>query len=124
MFQSLFRKIQRQNCTRGGRAKNVGKLRSPRFLDNLRPLLLATALNEFTDDSTQRAFLNVFTQLIVILPGEPWAKNGWSPKEIWDGCLARSPYGVLPGHRVESFSTFYGHDALYAFLRDEALVTL
>ena len=52
----------------------LAKLRRPRFLDDLRPLLPATALNEFGDDSTQRAFLNVFTQLIAIIPGEPWAK--------------------------------------------------
>jgi predicted nucleotidyltransferase component of viral defense system len=53
----------------------LAKLRRPRFLDDLRPLLPATALNEFGDDSTQRAFLNVFTQLIAIIPGEPWAKT-------------------------------------------------
>jgi predicted nucleotidyltransferase component of viral defense system len=53
----------------------LAKLRRPRFLDDLRPLLSATALDEFGDDSTQRAFLNVFTQLIAIIPGEPWAKT-------------------------------------------------
>jgi predicted nucleotidyltransferase component of viral defense system len=53
----------------------LAKLRRPRFLEDLRPLLPATALNEFGDDSTQRAFLNVFTQLIAIIPGEPWAKT-------------------------------------------------
>jgi predicted nucleotidyltransferase component of viral defense system len=53
----------------------LAKLRRPRFLDDLRPLLPATALDEFGDDSTQRAFLNVFTQLIAIIPGEPWART-------------------------------------------------
>ena len=53
----------------------LARLRRPRFLDDLRPLLPATALDEFGDDSTQRAFLNVFTQLIAIIPGEPWART-------------------------------------------------
>jgi hypothetical protein len=47
----------------------LAKLRRPRFLDDLRPLLPATALHEFGDDSTQRAFLSVFKQLIAIIPG-------------------------------------------------------
>ena len=53
----------------------LAKLRRPRFLDVLRPLLPATALKEFGDDATQRAFLSVFTEIVAIIPGEPWANT-------------------------------------------------
>jgi predicted nucleotidyltransferase component of viral defense system len=53
----------------------LAKLRRPRFLDDMKPLLPASALNQFGDESTQQAFLKVFHQLVVKLPGEPWAKT-------------------------------------------------
>jgi predicted nucleotidyltransferase component of viral defense system len=53
----------------------LAKLRRPRFLDDMRPLLPASTLDQFGDESTQQAFLKVFNQLIVLLPGEPWAKT-------------------------------------------------
>jgi predicted nucleotidyltransferase component of viral defense system len=53
----------------------LAKLRRPRFLDDMRPLLPAAALHQFGDDSTQQAFLTVFNQIVVMLPGEPWAKT-------------------------------------------------
>jgi predicted nucleotidyltransferase component of viral defense system len=53
----------------------LAKLRRPRFLDDMKPLLPAAALHHFGDESTQQAFLAVFNQLVVMLPGEPWAKT-------------------------------------------------
>jgi hypothetical protein len=53
----------------------LSKLRRPRFLDDMRPLLPAAALHQFGDNSTQQAFLTVFNQLVVMLPGGPWAKT-------------------------------------------------
>lgn len=53
----------------------LAKLRRPRFLDDMKPLLPASALNQFGDESTQQAFLKVFHQFVVKLPGEPWAKT-------------------------------------------------
>jgi hypothetical protein len=47
----------------------------------MKPLLPAAALHHFGDDSTQQAFLTVFNQLVVMLPGEPWAKTEELPKE-------------------------------------------
>jgi predicted nucleotidyltransferase component of viral defense system len=53
----------------------LAKLRRPRFLDDLRPLLPAATLDQFGEDSTRRAFLKVFNQLIANFPGEPWART-------------------------------------------------
>jgi hypothetical protein len=41
----------------------------------MKPLLPAAALHHFRGESTQQAFLTVFNQLVVMLPGEPWAKT-------------------------------------------------
>jgi hypothetical protein len=53
----------------------LAKLRRPRFLDDMRPLLPAAALHHLGDESTRQAFLNVFKQLVINIPGEPWAKT-------------------------------------------------
>jgi predicted nucleotidyltransferase component of viral defense system len=53
----------------------LAKLRRPRFMDDLRPLLSTSTLQPFGDDATQRAFCRVFTEIVAILPGEPWAKT-------------------------------------------------
>jgi hypothetical protein len=53
----------------------LAKLRWPRFLDDMKPLLPAAALHHFGDESTRRAFLKVFNQLVINIPGEPWAKT-------------------------------------------------
>ena len=52
----------------------LAKLRRPRFLDDLQPLLPASALQAFGDDATQRAFRRIFTEIVGIISGEPWAK--------------------------------------------------
>jgi len=64
-------KIQRAEAEQ----RMLAKLRRPRFLDDMKPLLPAAALHHFGDESTQQAFLSVFNQLVVMLPGEPWAKT-------------------------------------------------
>lgn len=57
------------------------RLRRPRFLEDLRPLLPSTALSAFGDASTLEAFRKVFDQIIALIPGEPWAKTGEILKE-------------------------------------------
>jgi hypothetical protein len=53
----------------------LAKLRRPRFLDDMRPLLPAAVLNKLTDESARQAFLTVFNQLIALLSGDVWAKT-------------------------------------------------
>jgi predicted nucleotidyltransferase component of viral defense system len=51
------------------------KLAAPRFMADIRPLLSADQAELLTEDAIQRAFVAVFTTLIGIMPGEPWAKT-------------------------------------------------
>lgn len=51
------------------------KLRNPRFLADMRPLLPPAAADALTDDAATRAFSDVFTGLVIQLPGEPWART-------------------------------------------------
>jgi predicted nucleotidyltransferase component of viral defense system len=53
----------------------LAKLRRPRFLDDMKPLLPAAAFHQFGEESTQKAFLTVLNKLVVNLPGESWAKT-------------------------------------------------
>lgn len=53
----------------------LAKLRRPRFLDDMRPLLPAAVLNQLTDESARQAFLSVFNQLIALLTGDAWIKT-------------------------------------------------
>lgn len=51
------------------------KLRSPRFLADMRPLLAPAAAQRFTSEAMTQAFVDVFTAFVTQLPGEPWAKT-------------------------------------------------
>jgi Nucleotidyl transferase AbiEii toxin, Type IV TA system len=50
------------------------KLANPRFLTDMRPLLPAAQSDLLTDDSTKVAFRKVFTQIIDLIPGDPWVR--------------------------------------------------
>jgi len=62
----------------------LAKLRRPRFLDDMKPLLPSAALHHFGDESTQQAFLTVFNQLVVMLPGETVGKDRGTPEGTWN----------------------------------------
>lgn len=51
------------------------KLRNPRFLADMRPLLPPAAADALTDEAATRAFSDVFTGFVIKLPGEPWART-------------------------------------------------
>lgn len=51
------------------------KLRNPRFLADMRPLLPPAVVDALTDDAATRAFCDVFTRFVIRLPGEPWART-------------------------------------------------
>lgn len=50
------------------------KLANPRFLTDMRPLLPAAQALLLTDESTKAAFAKVFTQIIDLIPGDPWVR--------------------------------------------------
>lgn len=51
------------------------KLATPRFVLDMRPLLPAAEAEKLTEDSTRELFVNVFTEFIDRLPGDPWART-------------------------------------------------
>lgn len=51
------------------------KLRKPGLLTDLRPLLATVEGAGLTEQKAKEAFARVFSELIVLLPGCPWAKT-------------------------------------------------
>ena len=51
------------------------KLENPGFLSDIRPLLSADAIDELTDDAVMIAFARVMTDLVSLIPGNPWARS-------------------------------------------------
>jgi predicted nucleotidyltransferase component of viral defense system len=51
------------------------KLRRPGLLTDLRPLLSTAAGEGLTEQRSREVFAKVFSELIVLLPGDPWAKT-------------------------------------------------
>jgi predicted nucleotidyltransferase component of viral defense system len=51
------------------------KLRKPGLLTDLRPLLAVVEGVGLTEQIAKEAFAKVFSELIVLLPGDPWAKT-------------------------------------------------
>lgn len=51
------------------------KLNSPGFLTDLRPLLAADQAEALTETSVKQAFTKIFSSLIALIPGEPWAQT-------------------------------------------------
>lgn len=51
------------------------KLNNPRFLADLRPVLAAAEAAKLTEAAMKAAFVNVFSRLVVLVPGDPWARS-------------------------------------------------
>jgi Nucleotidyl transferase AbiEii toxin, Type IV TA system len=51
------------------------KLANPTFLTDMRPLLPADRAAQLTDDAAKAAFTKVFSQLVALIPGEPWVRT-------------------------------------------------
>jgi predicted nucleotidyltransferase component of viral defense system len=51
------------------------KLARPRFLTDVRPLVSAEAAARLSDESTKEAFVKVFSNFIVRMPGDAWART-------------------------------------------------
>ncbi|MFZ1907320.1 MAG: nucleotidyl transferase AbiEii/AbiGii toxin family protein [Steroidobacteraceae bacterium] len=51
------------------------KLSNPRFITDLRPLLPAEEAARLTDSSLKETFAKVFSRLIVLIPGDQWARS-------------------------------------------------
>jgi len=51
------------------------KLRKPGLLTDLRPLLSTAEGKGLTEQTTKDTFARVFSELVVLLPGDPWAKT-------------------------------------------------
>ena len=64
------------------------KLENPGFLSDIRPLLSADAADELTDDAVMIAFARVMTDLVSLIPGNPWARS-WEMAEQFGVSLAR-----------------------------------
>jgi len=51
------------------------KLNNPGFLPDMRPLLAAAQAEGLTQETVKAAFSKVFSEFVVLLPGEPWARS-------------------------------------------------
>jgi predicted nucleotidyltransferase component of viral defense system len=51
------------------------KLRTPRFLTDMRPLIAPAAAEALTEGAARKAFADVFATFVAQLPGEPWART-------------------------------------------------
>lgn len=75
----LFRKYLEQSEQEISRAnaeeRMWAKLENPGFLSDIRPLLSADAATELTDKETMKAYTRVFTEVIALIPGKPWAST-------------------------------------------------
>jgi predicted nucleotidyltransferase component of viral defense system len=51
------------------------KLNNPGFLADMRPLLAAPEAARLTDDAMRNAFSKVFSQFVMLIPGDPWVRS-------------------------------------------------
>jgi predicted nucleotidyltransferase component of viral defense system len=51
------------------------KLNNPGFLADMRPLLAAAEAARLTDDAMKAAFAKVFSEFVVLIPGDPWVRT-------------------------------------------------
>jgi len=78
VVEFLGRYLERagQKITRAQAEERMfAKLRNPRFLADMLPLLAADARATLTEEAMKAAFEKVFTRFIVILPGAAWARS-------------------------------------------------
>ncbi len=74
-FFSTYLAQQGQAISRAqAQERMFAKLANPRFLTDMRPLLPAAQAVLLTDDSTKAAFTKVFTQIVNLIPGDPWVR--------------------------------------------------
>ncbi len=65
-----------QNITRAQAEERMWKkLENPGFLSDIRPLLSADYAERLTNDAIMIAYTSVLTDVIVLLPGNPWART-------------------------------------------------
>jgi hypothetical protein len=67
------------------------KLRKPGLLTELRPLLAAVEAAGLTEQTAKHTFAKVFSQLIVLLSGDPWAKTEDMKKRFGIEQLFKTP---------------------------------
>jgi predicted nucleotidyltransferase component of viral defense system len=74
-FFSQYLAQQGQAISRAqAQERMFAKLANPRFLTDIRPLLPAAQAVLLTDEATQAAFIKVFTQIVDLIPGDPWVR--------------------------------------------------
>ncbi len=72
----LYLKNSDQEITRAEAEQRMfEKYANPSFLKDMRPLLSAAEAAKLDDAATKRSFESVFTEFIVRIPGEPWART-------------------------------------------------
>jgi predicted nucleotidyltransferase component of viral defense system len=74
-FNQYLERVGTRITRAEGEQRMLAKLRRPRFLEDMRPLLPAAVLNQLTDESAKQAFLSVFNQLIALLSGDAWINS-------------------------------------------------
>jgi len=74
-FQRYLQRAELRISRAEAEQRMFAKLRNPRFLADMRPLLAPAAAEALTDGAVGRAFADVFTTFVAQLPGEPWAKT-------------------------------------------------
>jgi predicted nucleotidyltransferase component of viral defense system len=56
-------------------ARMFAKLAAPRFVADIRPLLPMPEADRITDETIRRMFIDVFSRLIALIPGDSWVKT-------------------------------------------------
>jgi predicted nucleotidyltransferase component of viral defense system len=74
-FRQYLQKAQTPISRAQSEQRMFAKLNSTGFLTDLRPLLAVEHAAQLTDDSIRQAFAKVFSKLIVLIPGESWART-------------------------------------------------
>lgn len=74
-FLRYLQRMQLKISRAEAEQRMFAKLRSTRFLADMRPLLAPAAAQALTDEAMTQAFVDVFTVFVMQLPGEPWAKT-------------------------------------------------
>lgn len=85
IVEHLGRYLQKsgQSISRADAERRMfGKLRNPRFLIDVRPLLSADRAARLTEAAAKEAFEKVYFGLIALIPGAPWAKSEETMKRL------------------------------------------
>lgn len=74
-FLRYLHKAQLRISRAEAEQRMFAKLRNPRFLADMRPLIAPTAAEALTDGGVRKAFTDVLTAFVAQLPGEPWVRT-------------------------------------------------